>query len=105
MRRRWPQLAMMALDILTIAPMSDEPERQFSDTGMMVTNRRNRLRSDTIAATMSLKSWTREGVISWTRSSLKALVTDAGADVTNATNLTNRLSSNQSAESTNRPIE
>lgn len=63
-RHRWPQLAMMAADILTVAPMSDEPERQFSDTGMMVTNRRNRLRSDTIAATMSLKSWTREGVIS-----------------------------------------
>lgn len=56
MRRRWPQIAMIALDILTIAPMSDEPERQFSDTGMMVTNRRNRLKSDTIAATMSLKS-------------------------------------------------
>jgi hypothetical protein len=56
MRHRWPQLAVMAFDILTVAPMSDEPERQFSDTNMMVTNQRNRLRSDTIAATMSLKS-------------------------------------------------
>lgn len=105
MRRRWPQLAMMALDILTIAPMSEKPERQSSDTCMMITNRRNRLKSDTIAATMSLKSWTREGVVSWTRSSVKALVTDAGADMTNATNLTNRFSSKQSAECTNRPIE
>lgn len=63
MRRRWPQLAVMALDILTVAPMSDEPESQFSDAGMMNTNRRNRLKSDTITATMSLKSWTKEGVI------------------------------------------
>ena len=81
---------MMALDILTVAPMSDEPERQFSDTGMMVTNRRNRLRSDAIAATMSLKSWTREGVISWTKTDMKALTMNTGSNVTNATNVTNQ---------------
>ena len=103
-RHRWPQLAMMALDILTVAPMSDEPERQFSDTGVMVTNRRNRLRSDTIAATMSLKSWTREGVISWTKADMKALTMNTGGDVTNATNVTNQSPSNQFARSTNRPI-
>ena len=101
-RHRWPQLAMMALDILTVAPMSDEPERQFSDTGMMVTNRRNRLRSDTIAATMSLKSWTREGVISWTRAGMKALTMNTGSNVTNA--VTNQSPSNQFARGTNRPI-
>lgn len=39
----------MALDILTVAPISDKPEKQFSDTGMIVTNRRIRLRSDTIS--------------------------------------------------------
>ena len=87
----------MALDILTVAPMSDEPERQFSDTGVMVTNRRNRLRSDTIAATMSLKSWTREGVISWTKADMKALTMNTGGDVTNATNMTNQSPSNQFA--------
>jgi hypothetical protein len=104
MRHRWPQLAMMALDILTVAPMSDEPERQFSDTGMIVTNQRNRLRSDTIAATMSLKSWTREGVINWTTADLKALTMDTGSNVTNAANATNQSSSNQFARSTNRPV-
>jgi hypothetical protein len=44
-RHRWPQLAVMALEILTIVPMSDEPERQFRDAGM-ITNHRSRLRSD-----------------------------------------------------------
>lgn len=32
-RQRRPQFAMMALDILTVAPTSDEPAPHFSDTG------------------------------------------------------------------------
>ena len=48
----------MAMDILTVPPMSDEPERKFSDSGLMLTDRRNRLEDDTINLTMSLKSWT-----------------------------------------------
>lgn len=65
-RHRWPQLTRMALDILTVPPMSDEPERTFSDTGCMVTDRRNRLQEDTINTVATLKSWTRQGVIVWT---------------------------------------
>jgi hypothetical protein len=57
-RQRWPQLAVMALDVLTIVPMGDEPERQFRDAGM-ITSLRSRPRSEPIAAIMSLKSWTR----------------------------------------------
>jgi hypothetical protein len=29
-RQRWPRLALMAIDILSIPPMSDEPEQVFS---------------------------------------------------------------------------
>jgi hypothetical protein len=29
-RQRWPRLSLMAIDILTIPAMSDEPERVFS---------------------------------------------------------------------------
>lgn len=64
-RHEWPQLAAMALDVLTTPPMSDEPERQFSSTGLMITDRRNRLKKETINVCSSLRSWTREGVISW----------------------------------------
>jgi hypothetical protein len=34
-RRVWPRLAKMALDILSIPPMSDEPERIFSLSGLL----------------------------------------------------------------------
>ena len=94
----------MALDILTVVPMSDGPESQFRDAGMMITNRRSRLRSDTIAATMSLKSRTRERVFGWTKADVKALAMNTRTNVTNAANVTNQSSSNQFARSTNRPI-
>lgn len=38
-RSRWPRLARLALDIYSIPAMSDEPERIFSLTGCMVTDR------------------------------------------------------------------
>lgn len=94
----------MALDILTAALMSDEPERQFSDTGTMDTNRRGRLRSETIAATISLKSWTRKGVIIWTKPNLKTFTKVCGSDMTNAGNVTSRSSGSQFVQNTNRPI-
>lgn len=107
-RQRRPQLAVRALDILTIGAMSDEPEKLFSDTGMRVTHRRNRLRSDIITITLSLRSRTRERVISWTKADVKALTMDAGSHVgshvTNEANATNQSSSSQFAQSTNRPI-
>ena len=65
----------MALNILTVVPMSDKPERQLSDTGMVVT--------DSTAASMSIRSWTRKGVIDWTKAGLKALTMNIGSTVTN----------------------
>ncbi|KAF4546874.1 Hypothetical protein D9617_121g039640 [Elsinoe fawcettii] len=53
----------MALDLLTVLPISDEPERLFSDTGLMVTDRRTGLTGDTVNATMCLKSWIKAGAI------------------------------------------
>lgn len=93
----------MALDVLTIVPMGDELERQFRDAGM-ITSLRIRPRSEPIAATVSLKSWTREGVIRWTRADMEALAMNTGSNVINATNVTNQSSSNQFARSANRAI-
>ncbi|SMR52787.1 unnamed protein product [Zymoseptoria tritici ST99CH_1E4] len=78
-RFEWPQLTRMALDILTTPPMSDEPERLFSATGLMVTDRRNRLKEDTIAASASLRSWTREGAILWAQFKPEVMLVDAMA--------------------------
>ena len=47
----------MALSILAIPAMSSEVEWVFSSTGLMVTDRRNRLKEDIIEAVECMKSW------------------------------------------------
>lgn len=59
----YPRLAQMAIDILSIPAMSDEPERIFSRLGLMITKRRNRLDQDVIQATTCLYSWDSGGLI------------------------------------------
>ena len=51
--------------ILSIAtpPMSSNPERIFSLTGLLLTTSRIRLQSDIIRASMAVGSWDKEGVI------------------------------------------
>ena len=66
MRRAFPRLSQLALDVFTIPAMSDEPERTFSSTGLMVTPCRSRLAADIIGHTQCLKSWQRQGVIDLT---------------------------------------
>ncbi|OCK98859.1 uncharacterized protein K441DRAFT_251192 [Cenococcum geophilum 1.58] len=58
--------------ILSIAtPMSSNPERIFSLTGLLLTASRARLQSDIIGASMALGSWDREGVINMVDGQLK----------------------------------
>jgi hypothetical protein len=47
----------MALDILSIPAMSASVERLFSSSNITVSDRRNRLKADTIEMIESLKSW------------------------------------------------
>ena len=47
----------MALNLLAIPAMSSEVERVFSSTGLMLTDRRNRLKEDVIEAAECMKSW------------------------------------------------
>ena len=56
-QKDYPQLSRMALDLLAIPAISSEVERVFSSTGMMVTDRRNRLKEDVIEAVECMKSW------------------------------------------------
>jgi hypothetical protein len=64
-RQRWPRLALMAIDLFGIPAMSSEPERLFSDTGDVITLKRNRLQADIVGAGMCLKQWDRDGAIDW----------------------------------------
>ena len=47
-RQRWPRLSLMAIDILSIPPMSDEPERVFSGARRTVTWDRGQMEPETI---------------------------------------------------------
>jgi hypothetical protein len=62
-RRRYPRLSRMALDFLTIQPMSAECERLFAAAGRMVTPLRSQLDADIIGMCQVLRSWLRAGVI------------------------------------------
>ncbi|KAI8404533.1 hypothetical protein FOFC_16028 [Fusarium oxysporum] len=62
-RSVWPHLSQMALDILSIPCMSDEPERIFSLTGLLTPANRARLGGDIIGASLCLADWDRRGVI------------------------------------------
>jgi hypothetical protein len=61
-REYYPNLAIMALDMLSIPAMSDEPERLFSGAGVTITERRNRLGVESIEALECLKSWNKGGI-------------------------------------------
>ena len=54
-KQRWPRLALMAIDILSIPPMSDEPERCFSGARRTVTWDRGQIKAETIELRELLK--------------------------------------------------
>ena len=62
-RNEYLRLSRMALDLLSIPPMSAECERLFSVSGQMVSPLRTRLEASTIGITPTLRSWARRGLI------------------------------------------
>ena len=60
---RFPNLAKMAFDLFAIPAMSSECERVFSQTKLLITDKRNRLSDSTIEATECLKHWLHAGVM------------------------------------------
>ncbi len=63
-RSAWPRLSQMAIDILSIPAMSDEPERVFSGARRTISWDRMRLGASMIERTQCLKSWIAAGLIS-----------------------------------------
>jgi hypothetical protein len=53
-RAKYPSLARMAIDILSIPAMSAEAERDFSSVGFVLNSRRRRLREETLEAMLCL---------------------------------------------------
>ncbi|KAG7410120.1 putative AC9 transposase [Fusarium oxysporum f. sp. raphani] len=62
-RAQYPRLSRMALDFLTIQPMSAECERLFSAAGRLVTPLRSRLEVDIIGMCLVLRSWLQAKII------------------------------------------
>jgi hypothetical protein len=54
-RQRWPRLSLMAIDILSIPPISDEPERVFSGARRTVSWDRGQIEPETIEIRECLK--------------------------------------------------
>ena len=66
-RQDYPQLAGMALDILAILALSSEIERVFSSLGLLLTDRRNRLKGSVVEAAECLKSWNKKSFCGFSR--------------------------------------
>lgn len=62
-RAQYPRLSRMALDFLTIQPMSAECERLFSAAGRLVTPLRSRLEVNIIGMCLVLRSWLQAKII------------------------------------------
>ncbi|KID59208.1 Ribonuclease H-like protein, partial [Metarhizium hybridum] len=62
-RRRFPNLSLMAIDILSIPPMSTETERLFSKAKLTVTDVRGSMNIDTLNLVECLRSWDRSALI------------------------------------------
>jgi hAT family protein len=61
---QYPSLACMAFDILSIPAMSAECERVFSSAKLLLTDRRARMKEDTIEASECLRAWFQAGQFS-----------------------------------------
>jgi hypothetical protein len=69
-QERYPRLSQMALDFLTIQPMSSECERAFSTAGRMATNLLGSLDASIIGVCQVLRSWYLAGVLPKTDTTL-----------------------------------
>ncbi len=65
-RRRYPNLSLMALDILSIPAMAADAERLFSAAKLTVTDKRGSLEATTIELIQCLKSWNKSSIFTTT---------------------------------------
>lgn len=79
-RKLYPRLSQMALDFLSVAPMSAEVERLFSSAGRMVTNERGHLDAKVVALCQCLRSWAREKLIQLAPENLASFPQESAKD-------------------------
>ena len=62
-RQRYPRLSYMAIDILSILAMSDEPECVFSGACCTILWERGQLNPETVEMIECLKHWKKSGIL------------------------------------------
>jgi len=62
-RQHWPRLSLIAIDILSILVMSDEPERVFSGAYHTVSWDKRQMVPETMEWRECLKHWKRSGIL------------------------------------------
>ena len=62
-RRRFPNLSLMTIDILSIAPMSAKTERLFSKAKLTVTDQQGSMNCETLNLLECLRSWDSSALI------------------------------------------
>jgi hypothetical protein len=62
-RQCWPRLLLIAIDILSIPPISNKPERVFSGARCMVTWDRGQIEPETIEQRECLKHWKKSRIL------------------------------------------
>ena len=62
-RKHWPRLSYMAIDILSIPAMSDEPKRVFSGARRTLSWERAQMEPKTLEMVECLKHWKRSGIL------------------------------------------
>jgi len=60
---RWSQIARIALSIQSIPAMSDEVERVFTSSKLLISDCWNRLGDDVICAVECMTSWEKAGIV------------------------------------------
>ena len=70
MRERYPRLAQMAFDVLTIPASSADCERMFSELGDLLEPRRMRMKPQLISAIQCTKMWRRK---EWARKACRKI--------------------------------
>ena len=62
-RKCWPRLSYMAIDILSIPAMSDEPERVFSGARRTISWERCQIGAENLEKVECVKHWKRSGIL------------------------------------------
>jgi hypothetical protein len=79
-RSIWPELTQIALDIYSVPPMSDEPERVFSDTGNLLSPKRRTMNGEGVEQMTCLRRWHRSGIVTLNQRLFNAAVATAYQD-------------------------